>query len=83
MGEPLIYKHFAHFIELCYKYNIKNDKYELNNLANEPKLKVIQDNLFAELKSWMNQQGDLGIPTEMKALTRFKGDTLHWKKAKD
>lgn len=64
-------------------YNIKNDKYELNNLANEPKLKVIQDNLFAELKSWMNQQGDLGIPTEMKALTRFKGDTLHWRKGKD
>lgn len=23
MGEPLIYKHFAHFIELCYKYDIK------------------------------------------------------------
>lgn len=23
MGEPLIYKHFAHFIDLCYKYNIK------------------------------------------------------------
>ena len=23
MGEPLIYKHFAHFVELCYKYNIK------------------------------------------------------------
>lgn len=23
MGEPLIYRHFAHFIELCYKYNIK------------------------------------------------------------
>ena len=23
MGEPLIYKHFAHFIELCYQYNIK------------------------------------------------------------
>lgn len=23
MGEPLIYKHFAFFIELCYKYNIK------------------------------------------------------------
>jgi hypothetical protein len=26
-------------------YNIKNDKYELNNLVNDPKLKVIQDNL--------------------------------------
>lgn len=23
MGEPLIYKHFAYFVELCYKYNIK------------------------------------------------------------
>lgn len=23
MGEPLIYKHFAHFVELCYKYNIQ------------------------------------------------------------
>jgi glycosyltransferase involved in cell wall biosynthesis/MoaA/NifB/PqqE/SkfB family radical SAM enzyme len=23
MGEPLIYNHFAHFVELCYKYNIK------------------------------------------------------------
>lgn len=23
MGEPLIYKHFAHFVELCYKYNIR------------------------------------------------------------
>lgn len=23
MGEPLIYKHFSHFIELCYEYNIK------------------------------------------------------------
>jgi MoaA/NifB/PqqE/SkfB family radical SAM enzyme len=23
MGEPLLYKHFAHFVELCYKYNLK------------------------------------------------------------
>jgi len=23
MGEPLIYKYFVHFVELCYKYNIK------------------------------------------------------------
>lgn len=23
MGEPLIYKHFTHFVDLCYKYNIK------------------------------------------------------------
>lgn len=23
MGEPLLYKHFSHFIDLCYKYDIK------------------------------------------------------------
>ncbi len=23
MGEPLIYKHFAHFVDLCYRYKIK------------------------------------------------------------
>lgn len=23
MGEPLIYKHFAHFVDMCYKYDIK------------------------------------------------------------
>lgn len=23
MGEPLIFKHFKHFVQLCYKYNIK------------------------------------------------------------
>jgi hypothetical protein len=31
----------------------------------------------------MNEQGDKGIETEMKALTRFKGDTTNWKKGGD
>jgi len=35
------------------------------------------------LQKWMKQQGDKGIETEWKALTRFKGDTLNWKNSAD
>jgi hypothetical protein len=31
----------------------------------------------------MNEQGDKGVETEWKALTRFKGDTTKWKKGSD
>jgi uncharacterized sulfatase len=64
-------------------YNIKKDKYELKNLANEASLQKIRAGLFAALQKWMAQQGDKGIETEWKALTRFKGDTLNWKSSAD
>ncbi|MCX6209895.1 MAG: long-chain fatty acid--CoA ligase [Bacteroidetes bacterium] len=38
---------------------------------------------FVELKKWMDQQGDKGMETEWKALTRFKGDSTHWKTSAD
>ena len=60
-------------------YNIQNDPYELNNLAEESfARKIIHERLLPELKSWMRRQGDEGIVTELRALTRFKGDTLQW-----
>lgn len=64
-------------------YNIKNDRYELKNLVNDASLQKIKSKLFAELQLWMNDQGDKGIETEWKALTRFKGDTTHWKTSAD
>jgi len=64
-------------------YNIKKDKYELKNLANDVSLRQIRATLFSELKKWMQQQEDKGIETEWKALTRFKGDTLKWKISAD
>lgn len=60
-------------------YNIKNDIYELKNLANDASLQEIKNKLFAELQKWMAQQNDKGIETEWKALTRAKGDTLNWR----
>jgi uncharacterized sulfatase len=51
-------------------YDLENDPYEKNNLANLSQYSEIKKALKAKLKSWMKQQGDHGIQTEMKALTR-------------
>jgi uncharacterized sulfatase len=64
-------------------YHILKDRYELKNLINDPSLAKTKDKLFSELKKWMQDQGDKGVETEMKALTRFKGDTLNWKSSAD
>jgi N-sulfoglucosamine sulfohydrolase len=64
-------------------YNIKTDVYELKNLISQPGLTQIKETLLKELKLWMKDQGDLGVETEMKALTRFKGDTTKWKTSTD
>mgnify|MGYP001135566668 CR=1 FL=1 len=63
-------------------YDMNRDPYELDNLAGRSAEMVkIQEQLFAGLKKWMQQQGDRGVATEMKALTRYKGDSLKWKSA--
>jgi len=51
-------------------YNVANDPYELDNLASRDELKVLQAELHGQLKAWMEQQGDEGIATEMKARQR-------------
>lgn len=64
-------------------YDIENDRFEMKNLYGQKSLNKVQEKLFTELKLWMNEQGDKGIETEWKALTRFKGDTTNWKKGGD
>ena len=64
-------------------YDIKKDPFELKNIANDKAYTKTKDKLFTDLKIWMNEQGDKGIETEWKALTRFKGDTTDWKKGGD
>ena len=51
-------------------YDLENDPYEKNNLANHVEYLEIKKDLKAQLQSWMNQQGDLGIESEMKAISR-------------
>jgi len=64
-------------------YNIKKDIYELENLAEDKSLTSVKIKLVAELKKWMNDQGDKGIKTEAEALRHLKGDTLNWKTSGD
>ncbi len=39
-------------------FDLENDQHELFNLAGKPELKQLQEDLLAELKSWIDRQGD-------------------------
>ena len=51
-------------------YDLVKDRWELNNLADDPEYSSIKQTLRIELQAWMAQQGDKGIETEMQAKTR-------------
>jgi len=48
-------------------YDVIDDPFETHNLANEEKFKPLIAEHMIELASWMKQQGDLGIKTELDA----------------
>jgi len=62
-------------------YDVSEDPWELNNLADDPKYRSVKESLRKELKAWMDQQGDKGNETEMLAEVR-QGRTAGNKKAK-
>lgn len=51
-------------------YDVDRDPWEERNLAADPQFAVIKQRLSRELDSWMAQQGDRGLETELKALSR-------------
>lgn len=51
-------------------YDIVKDPYELNNLAADPQYRSVLKQMREKLLAWMEQQGDEGIATEMKAKER-------------
>lgn len=51
-------------------YDLQNDPFELNNLAENPQLAAVRTALQAKLDAWMAQQGDRGLDTELLAQTR-------------
>lgn len=51
-------------------YDVVNDPYELNNLADEKNLRSIKNDLRLRLLRWMDEQGDKGQETELAALSR-------------
>lgn len=53
-------------------YDIENDPFEKYNIAENPGMEKIKKELSEKLKSWMEQQGDRGLLTEMEALSRQK-----------
>lgn len=53
-------------------YDLVEDPYELNNLAEAPAYQSVFRTLQAALEAWMVQQGDAGVVTEQTALSRQK-----------
>ncbi len=51
-------------------YDLSNDPFEMNNLANDASLSKVKAELGRQLDAWMKQQGDKGMATEMKAKSR-------------
>ena len=51
-------------------YSVKDDEVEWNNLATDQKYKDVVADLKGKLEDWMQDQGDLGIETELKASER-------------
>lgn len=53
-------------------YDLKQDPYELHNIAGNPAYNQIVNRLQEQLDEWMQQQGDQGLATELKAEKRQK-----------
>ena len=48
-------------------YDVANDPYEWNNLANDPRYAEVKQELRAQLRQWMKAMGDKGQQTELEA----------------
>ncbi|MBW8041856.1 MAG: sulfatase [Planctomycetes bacterium] len=62
-------------------YDLIKDPYELNNLAGDPTHQKLLASLRKKLDTWMKQQGDLGMETEM-AVPLHKSRTVKKRKKK-
>lgn len=51
-------------------YDVKNDPFQLKNLAQNVQYKTTKNQLQKKLDVFMKQQGDKGVETEMQALSR-------------
>lgn len=49
-------------------YDLQNDPFNMDNLADDPKYKVVMEEMHAKLMDWMKACGDKGQQTEMEAM---------------
>ena len=54
-------------------YDLKTDPLEMTNLAGRPGSEAHVKRLRSKLETWMNEQGDKGVETELKARERQGG----------
>ncbi len=64
-------------------YDVENDPYEQHNLAELSDYAAVKQSLGKEMDQWMIQQGDLGVITEMNALSRQRKRNNPWQAYKE
>ncbi len=52
-------------------YDLRDDPYEMNNIASQAKYKSVIKEMRNDLEKWMIEQGDKGIESEIEALYRL------------
>lgn len=68
--------HARHLVETYWNrpaeelYDLVEDPYELNNVADRPEHEALKEELAEKIKAWMRQQGDRGIETDVGASER-------------
>ncbi len=58
-------------------YDMRENRYETENLAYDPAYQNIKNQLLTQLKEWMQSQGDKGLETESQDRTRRKHERLY------
>ncbi|UZR98733.1 sulfatase-like hydrolase/transferase [Chondrinema litorale] len=56
-------------------YDLENDPYELNNLAESDEYQLVKDSLRDELKNWIFETRDIGFLPEAEYMIRSTGST--------
>lgn len=64
-------------------YDCDADPWNRTNLIDDPAFREVRDRLRAKLDTWMNQQGDEGQATEMRALERMPRARLNQDSSKN
>ena len=58
-------------------YDLENDPYELNNLADDPKYQGVLKELRGKLEKWIEETGDQGeIPEEPEVLEYWRREAV-------
>ncbi|MFD2200391.1 sulfatase-like hydrolase/transferase [Shivajiella indica] len=74
---PQTMEQYFHKKPITELYDLQNDPYELNNLAEKPEFQNRIENMQMELNNWMVKHRDSGMLNESEYMIRAKGSSVY------